>query len=478
MSRGPDVADRLWAALRRLERADPGGGDVAVSDLVAQTRAARPTVRRYLREWALGGYVEWPHGAGGSVVRCALDDDRPPLIVRDGATAYLSHPGDPGTFWIISRNETGQSVTRRSRSEDAATLRTAPLLRPDDAPPRTLGEGECPCCGSEVRPDLRACVRDGPQYCRRCSSGRRPSECGRALQGGERCVAMEGDHPMPGDRQASVEVPAPAAPINEMPAPESAVAVTTRPQPATPPPDVMQLLAPGGSSVRTPEQAAARIHAIHDVMRALSVVAQLQLMESCWVIKSHCQMRDVFDAFLAEHGVDAVLAPDEAWTMALTHDVQRRHRAMRDLVSARPAQAMQWVRGFVDAHREERLDELDELDERDRDVVSLLHGPPRALRAKVRAWLALEERHTGGPPAEPPPAPPEPPAAVHPGARWREAADRLRDADAALADVAGDVADLCATTGGAHAAQATRLLHLVDSLQASLDAIAGALVEP
>ena len=470
MSRAPDVADRLWAALRRLEQADPVGGDVAVSDLVAKARAARPTVRRYLREWALAGYVEWPNGAGGSVVRCALDDARPPFIVRDGTTAYLSHPGDPDTFWAISRAGDGQSVTRRSRSEDAATLRTAPLLSPDDAPPRTLYEGECPCCGSEVRPDLRACVKDGPQYCRRC-----PSECGRECQGGERCVAMEGDHPRPGDRQASVDVPAPAAPINEMPAPESAVAVTTRPQPATPPPDVMQLLAPGGASVRTPEQAAARIHAIHDVMRALSVVAQLQLMESCWVIKSHCQLRVAFDAFLAEHGVDAVLAPDEAWAMALTHDVQRRHHVMRDLVSARPAQAMQWVRGFVDAHCEERLDELDE---RDREVVSLLHGPPRALRAKVRAWLAAEARHTGtgGPPAEPPPAPPEPPAAVHPGTRWREAVDRLRDADAALADVAGDVADLCATTGSAPAAQATRLLHLVDSLQASLDAIAGALV--
>ena len=167
---------------------------------------------------------------------------------------------------------------------------------------------------------------------------------------------------------------------------------------ATPLPDALALLAPG-VEVRTPVQAAQRICAVHDVMVSLSVVAQIQVMESCHVIRAHHPDREAFDAFLREQGVDVVLPPDEAWAMALTHDVQRRHRTVRDVVSTRPAQAMQWVKGFVDVAAEDRLDALDE---QDRDLVALLHGPPRRLRQKVRVALAAER---GEAPSPPPPAP-------------------------------------------------------------------------
>lgn len=192
----------------------------------------------------------------------------------------------------------------------------------------------------------------------------------------------------------------------------------SKPAPA-PPADLapaLSVLAPA-EPVRSAVQAAQRIHAVSGVMRALSVVAQIQLMESCWVIRSRHPERAAFDTFLADQGVDAVLAPDEAWAMALTHDVQRRHRTLRELVSERPAQAMRWVRGFVDAQAEARLEQLDE---RDEQVVSLLTSPPRAMRRRVRALLEMEAGERPPAPeaaaeAAPPPPPPAPAPADTPG---------------------------------------------------------------
>ena len=144
VSRRPDVTERLWAALRGMEY-ETGA---SVREVISVTGAAGQTVRRYLREWGYGGYVDYRPG-GRDVVQLKLDDPRPPLIVRDGSTAYLSHPSDPDTYWRISPNRIVPSrgvpeVERRSRSAERGALLAAGVTYPDEpddpAPAASAGE--------------------------------------------------------------------------------------------------------------------------------------------------------------------------------------------------------------------------------------------------------------------------------------------------------------------------------------------------
>lgn len=113
--RRPGLVERLWAVLR--SEAPPPGSMLVVSDLAAGVDASVVTVRRYLREWAACGLVSYRVVPGvGAVTRAELDDPRPPLTVRDGSTAYVSHPSDPDTVWLLSRGDGGMTAERQSRA--------------------------------------------------------------------------------------------------------------------------------------------------------------------------------------------------------------------------------------------------------------------------------------------------------------------------------------------------------------------------
>lgn len=113
--RRPGVTERLWTALR--SDAPPPGSMLVVQDLAAAVDASAGTVRCYLREWAACGLVSYRVVPGfGAITRAELDDPRPPLTVRDGSTAYVTHPSAPDTVWLLSRGRRGIMAERQSRA--------------------------------------------------------------------------------------------------------------------------------------------------------------------------------------------------------------------------------------------------------------------------------------------------------------------------------------------------------------------------
>ncbi len=153
-------------------------------------------------------------------------------------------------------------------------------------------------------------------------------------------------------------------------------------------PAVTELLAPAAAP-RTAVQAAQRIHAVHDAMRALGTMMELQVMESAHVIRRECGGRAAFDAFCAAEGLDALASTDRLWSMAIAHESQRGNRAVREMLQARPAETIKRIQEFVEAGQGERIERLDETDER---ALEILRQPPSKLRGRVRRLLELEER--------------------------------------------------------------------------------------
>lgn len=153
-------------------------------------------------------------------------------------------------------------------------------------------------------------------------------------------------------------------------------------------PAVSELLAPA-TAPRTAVQAAQRIHAVHDAMRTLGAMMELQVMESAHVIRRECGDRAAFDAFAAEQDLERLASTDRLWAMALAHEAQRANRAVREMLQARPAETIRRIQEYVEAGAEERIERLDETDER---AVEVLGQPPSKLRGRVRQLLELEER--------------------------------------------------------------------------------------
>ena len=152
-------------------------------------------------------------------------------------------------------------------------------------------------------------------------------------------------------------------------------------------------------------QAVWRIRAWHDAMRTLSAIAEAQVMQACWAIRREHSDRPDFDAFCAAQGLGTIMGAPQAWLMAETWDVARRQRPLRELAADRPTDAIEFVKGFVEAGREE---DLRELDEDDRRVVEILAAPPRARRSKIRTLLESHQERLDLESPEPPPPPPPP----------------------------------------------------------------------
>ena len=74
MSHREPVPVRLWAVLC----GHGVGVEIPLAAILAALDASGPTIRRYLREWACGGFVDYRPGGQDCVV-LRLDDPRPPL---------------------------------------------------------------------------------------------------------------------------------------------------------------------------------------------------------------------------------------------------------------------------------------------------------------------------------------------------------------------------------------------------------------
>lgn len=233
--------------------------------------------------------------------------------------------------------------------------------------------------------------------------------------------------------------------------------------------------------------AAARICSLFDTALAVAASIEAQMMEALHEIRRACPDEETFRAVVAEM---TPLRPAEAVRMVETWDVARRQRDLRELAQSRPREAMSLVRAFTDAGADDA--EVVAFTAADAEVAAVLALPPRKRNARIREMVRLAQDAGGGHHpadreairtlteerdalAETVEALSNPPAA-HPGQRWRSAVERVREAEAALADVAGEVAELCAAPADAPAARTTSLLSLTDSLQASLDTLTGALL--
>ena len=128
-----DTAARLWAALQRESPVARNGGSaqVRVARLAETCAVTVGTVRKYLRAWALGGYVAHPND-DRAVVRLTSRHAAAPALVWDcaGKRAYLSHPDEPETVTIDFQARPA-AVTRRPRMAVAP----APVEAPDAGPP-------------------------------------------------------------------------------------------------------------------------------------------------------------------------------------------------------------------------------------------------------------------------------------------------------------------------------------------------------
>lgn len=224
--------------------------------------------------------------------------------------------------------------------------------------------------------------------------------------------------------------------------------------------------------------AAARITSLYEAAQALAASIEAQVMEALHLIREACPDEDAFSGVVSEL---TPLRPAEALRMAQTWEVVRRQRDLRQLAATRPREAMGLVRGLLEAAPGAGTIATWTAD--DAAVAAVLALPPRARNARIRE-LVRGQGGTGDAPRAP--ADVERIAeleaqvdALRPAprlVRWREVVERVRDAEADLAEAASDVADLAGARAGVPAATAARLLRLADSAQASLDAVSGALL--
>lgn len=128
-----DTAARLWAVLKHESPVARNGGSaqVRVARLAEACAVTAGTARKYLRAWALGGYVAHPND-DRAVVRLTARHAAAPALVWDcaGKLAYLSHPDEPETV-TIDFQARPPAVTRRPRMAVAP----APVETPDAGPP-------------------------------------------------------------------------------------------------------------------------------------------------------------------------------------------------------------------------------------------------------------------------------------------------------------------------------------------------------
>ena len=139
--------------------------------------------------------------------------------------------------------------------------------------------------------------------------------------------------------------------------------------------------------------AAHRIVAWHRTAKMLFSMIHAEIMEAAWIIRREYPERSQFLLFARARGLAEVMAPEQIWLAAETWEVQRSQRALRDLVSERPAEAMAFVHAFV-AEGGER--EIEALEDDDRRVAEILGSPPRKRHSAIQHLIASERAADGG----------------------------------------------------------------------------------
>lgn len=241
--------------------------------------------------------------------------------------------------------------------------------------------------------------------------------------------------------------------------------------------DVLRLVSSPRPSRMAPADCAVHIRSLYGLARTLGSAIEAQVMEACWRIETGAP--DDFEALIAT----TPLTPARARRYAACWEAARGNRAVLDLATDRPAEAVRLVSEVAEAMdagdvddavgaevarivalpRRRRTAALRELVER-RDA--RLHGQRpedferiAALERDVEALDAertklLEERH--------------------PAREWREIEEALRGA----ADVVEDSAARMRRQGGRPpASRRKRLLSSVDAVVAAADDAAGLLQE-
>ena len=427
-------ADRIWNAIRAHDPIQTRSAEMPVEALAGQVALTVPTVRGYLKEWLHAGYVGHL-GDDKSVVRLLAGHTRAPRIQHHNkvkGSVFVYHP-DEDTYAVLDYRAGG-----RGRRPIVTRYRRGPLQEDGDR----LSEAEMGVTGPLPAPI------DAP-----VSAARTVAEM-RGFTGPSSAAPAAGEV-LPAPAPETLPVPADAPTTGEaLPVPMS----------WSPPPEV--------------HDAAARICSLFDTALALSAAIEAQMMEALHEIRRATPDEETFRAVVAEM---TPLRPADAARMVETWDVARRQRDLRELAQNRPREAMSLVRAFADAGAG------------DAEVTAVLALPPRKRNARIREMVRREQDGAGGHhPADREAiralteerdalagqveALSNPPAA-HPGQRWRSVVERVRQAEAVVADAAGEVVELCAAPADAPPAQTTPLLSLTDSLQASLDTLSGALLQ-
>ena len=221
-----------------------------------------------------------------------------------------------------------------------------------------------------------------------------------------------------------------------------------------------------GPGPLTALQAAESIRAWHSMLREISALAEVKVMQAAAAIRGQIPEREDFDAFVGRH-LDGVLAPDKAWLMAETWGALARNRQIREFALSKPAEAVEFVSEFVRTGQMEQLELLDDLDAK---LLDFSAKGPRARRAELRRLYALEP--------EPEPGPLADVYDAGTGAADRRAVrtaiDDLRKLESEAARIAAALAE---RRGVVSDTQARSAVSVVDHVYGHMDAIATAMRE-
>lgn len=245
----------------------------------------------------------------------------------------------------------------------------------------------------------------------------------------------------------------------------------------TPPPGDLLLPAQGvPTAPTTAAEAVETIRAWHAMLAHIRGVAEAALMHAAWTIREEYPERAAWDDYLS--ATLPRMDSGRLWLMAETWEVARRQRAVRELVDARPHEAVTLVAEFAGAGAAAQLSMFDD---DDRALADMLAMPPRQRRQAMRRLIAdaraagddhhpddlrrIEELEQA--------TVHEPPPAADPRRRAKQVVDALAACEQGLARLADDIEALVAAGGLGRTAQ-DRVMRLADMVVANADRISTA----
>ena len=218
----------------------------------------------------------------------------------------------------------------------------------------------------------------------------------------------------------------------------------------------------GAGEPRTALEAVAVIRGWHETLRAISAIAECRVMAAAHVIRREFPDRGEFDAVFETH-LAGILDASRGWLMAETWEIAQKNRSIREFARSKPAEAVEFVREFVDTGAAEQLELLGDDDRRLAEYCAM---PAKKRLARLRELLALEPAGDGQASAEVPQANTDYAARV----ALRNAITGLRKLESDAARIRQTIVEHREHLSGT---QKRTAIAILDNLYATIDVVAG-----